>query len=121
MRQPSFSLPHSQGVKPRQQLSTSVSQSRNGFWLLMIPWNWNCVSTPEPMMAATWSAAISAAPLPSPTIKDGSTNVASCANDVGPVPPAGFEPVDGSPYRPIEVGPLPPAGFDPVDGSPYRP
>ena len=78
-----------------------MSQSRNGFWLLMIPWNWNCVSTPVPRIAATSSAAISAAPLPSPTINDGSTNVASCADDDGPEPPAGFDPVDGSPYKPI--------------------
>jgi len=49
----------------------------------------------------TCAAAISAAPLPSPTISDGSTKVASCADDVGPVPPAGFEPVDGSPNKPI--------------------
>src|SRR5664280_1526155 len=96
-----FQLAEFPGIEPQAQLSTSVSQSRNGFWLLRIPWNWNCVSMPVPRMAATWSAAISAAPLPSPTTSDGSTNVASCAADDGPGPPPGSDPVEGSPYSPM--------------------
>src|ERR1700752_1395581 len=67
----------------------------------MIPWNWHCVSPPSPRLAPRLPAAISAAPLPSPTTRDGRTNVASWVDDDGPDPPAGFDPVDGSPYIPI--------------------
>ncbi len=31
-----------------------MSQSRNGFWLLMTPWNWNWVSVPWTLVSETY-------------------------------------------------------------------